>query len=429
MTGSSVQSTAPCCTCLGTKLVTSANTRPDKKVGLQWSGRIQGYKDIYLPVTFKCTQKFVLVMFHSYSVLTNGQNITVSCVWKLYINKVKFNNVTISFMQYLPTVSEKQLLRNNSAAGLSIQLWEASSTSLLCHVREAIVEEQLNSKTNRPVRRAQLHLPTVSEKQLLRNNSTARQTVQLGEPSSTSLLCPRSNCWGTTQQQDSASSYERPAPPPYCVMSEKQLLRNNSAASQTIQVFEETQLLWLKCCFTSKETVGLLGAGAQDVHLNFHTAPELWETNSSTSLNLITSGLWGCCCFFGKGCLLQCLVLFALHSRFSAPDARSASVWSTHNRRSSTSTRCGSFLRDSRPLGDIMQALNNLGPVCFSGNEFHWKVIGVISASVVCGTVQKSTRGDGPRNCYGHGGGWVGGMGVGGRVAEGVCVCVWGGGG
>ena len=31
----------------------------------------------------------------------------------------------------------------------------------------------------------------------------------------------------------------------------------------------------LKCCFTSTETVGLLGMGAQDVHLDFHTAPEL----------------------------------------------------------------------------------------------------------------------------------------------------------
>ena len=28
-------------------------------------------------------------------------------------------------------------------------------------------------------------------------------------------------------------------------------------------------------CFTSTETVGLLGTGAQDVHLDFHTAPEL----------------------------------------------------------------------------------------------------------------------------------------------------------
>ena len=33
---------------------------------------------------------------------------------------------------------------------------------------------------------------------------------------------------------------------------------------------------WLvECCFTSTETVGLLGTGAQDVHLDFHTTPEL----------------------------------------------------------------------------------------------------------------------------------------------------------
>ena len=31
----------------------------------------------------------------------------------------------------------------------------------------------------------------------------------------------------------------------------------------------------VECCFTSKETVGLLGTGAQDVHLDIHTAPEL----------------------------------------------------------------------------------------------------------------------------------------------------------
>ena len=34
-------------------------------------------------------------------------------------------------------------------------------------------------------------------------------------------------------------------------------------------------LLLLKFCFTSTETVGLLGAEAQDVHLDFHTAPGL----------------------------------------------------------------------------------------------------------------------------------------------------------
>ena len=32
---------------------------------------------------------------------------------------------------------------------------------------------------------------------------------------------------------------------------------------------------WLKCCFTSTETVGLSGTGVQLVHLNIHTAPEL----------------------------------------------------------------------------------------------------------------------------------------------------------
>ena len=33
----------------------------------------------------------------------------------------------------------------------------------------------------------------------------------------------------------------------------------------------------VECCFMSTETVGLLGTGAQDGHLNFHTAPELWK--------------------------------------------------------------------------------------------------------------------------------------------------------
>ena len=35
------------------------------------------------------------------------------------------------------------------------------------------------------------------------------------------------------------------------------------------------QVGWLKCCFTSTETVSLLGTRAQDGHLHFHTAPEL----------------------------------------------------------------------------------------------------------------------------------------------------------
>ena len=37
--------------------------------------------------------------------------------------------------------------------------------------------------------------------------------------------------------------------------------------------------MWLKCCFTSTETVGLLRTGAQYGHLDFHTAPELCGTD------------------------------------------------------------------------------------------------------------------------------------------------------
>ena len=33
----------------------------------------------------------------------------------------------------------------------------------------------------------------------------------------------------------------------------------------------------VECCFTSTETVGLLGTGALDGHFDFHTAPELWK--------------------------------------------------------------------------------------------------------------------------------------------------------
>ena len=36
-----------------------------------------------------------------------------------------------------------------------------------------------------------------------------------------------------------------------------------------------------KSCFTSTETVGLLGTGAQDVHLDFNTAPELGKQNKN----------------------------------------------------------------------------------------------------------------------------------------------------
>ena len=45
----------------------------------------------------------------------------------------------------------------------------------------------------------------------------------------------------------------------------------------------------VECCFTSTETVGLLGTGAQDVHLDFHTAPELLFVENSYFYNCLLS--------------------------------------------------------------------------------------------------------------------------------------------
>ena len=44
--------------------------------------------------------------------------------------------------------------------------------------------------------------------------------------------------------------------------------------------------IFRKCCFMSTETTGLLGTGAQDGHLDFHTAPELCTLFSISSLFL-----------------------------------------------------------------------------------------------------------------------------------------------
>ena len=40
----------------------------------------------------------------------------------------------------------------------------------------------------------------------------------------------------------------------------------------------------VECCFSSTETVGLLGTGAQDGHLDFTTAPELSPTLTESYL-------------------------------------------------------------------------------------------------------------------------------------------------
>ena len=47
--------------------------------------------------------------------------------------------------------------------------------------------------------------------------------------------------------------------------------------------------VWVECCFTSTETVGLLGTGDQDGHLDFHTAPELWIWRPAVPVIFIAS--------------------------------------------------------------------------------------------------------------------------------------------
>ena len=67
------------------------------------------------------------------------------------------------------------------------------------------------------------------------------------------------------------------------------------------------------CCLTSTETVGLLGTGAQDVHHNFHTAPELWKMGQTSccfsggdtisevvSQTVCYSISFRCCCVIGQ---------------------------------------------------------------------------------------------------------------------------------
>ena len=65
----------------------------------------------------------------------------------------------------------------------------------------------------------------------------------------------------------------------YCLTETARLIRTESPGRHTstlTQLLNSVLIRWfVECCFTSTETVGLLGTGAQDVHLDFHTAPEL----------------------------------------------------------------------------------------------------------------------------------------------------------
>ena len=51
-------------------------------------------------------------------------------------------------------------------------------------------------------------------------------------------------------------------------------LKPLKSISTGFEIFMPLLLLLLKGCFLTTETVDLSGTGAQDGHLNFHTAPE-----------------------------------------------------------------------------------------------------------------------------------------------------------
>ena len=69
--------------------------------------------------------------------------------------------------------------------------------------------------------------------------------------------------------------------------------QTNGQTKETERKTEERQLV--ECCFTSTETVGLLGTVVQDVHLDFHTALELGDiqTNRYTVISSMHKCVWG----------------------------------------------------------------------------------------------------------------------------------------
>ena len=53
------------------------------------------------------------------------------------------------------------------------------------------------------------------------------------------------------------------------ISTDKQACVESCAKQLCMTVWWINRFSWLKCCFTSTETVGLFGTGAQDVHLDF----------------------------------------------------------------------------------------------------------------------------------------------------------------
>ena len=105
---------------------------------------------------------------------------------------------------------------------------------------------------------------------LLLSNKWSRK-VQLSEPSSTSpLLISSGLSWGSSTTSLLLIS---PGPTDESLTS---LWEFSSSPSSWSHLDSLSNLMLLHCCFTSTETIGLLGTGAQDNHLDFRTAPELW---------------------------------------------------------------------------------------------------------------------------------------------------------
>ena len=105
---------------------------------------------------------------------------------------------------------------------------------------------------------------------LLLSNKWSRK-VQLSEPSSTSLLLISSGLsWGSSTTSLLLIS---PGPTDESLTS---LWEFSSSPSSWSHLDSLSNLMLLQCCFMSTETIGLLGTGAQDNHLDFSTAPELW---------------------------------------------------------------------------------------------------------------------------------------------------------
>ena len=124
-----------------------------------------------------------------------------------------------------------------------------------------------------------------------------------------------------TEQTSSAYQPNREARPAHmpgwfveCCFTSTETTREPRTATATFtQLLSSVSLLpnpgmveLVECCFTSTKTVDVLGTGAQDGHLDFHRAPELWplgwhnmgnlKERKKEKIPLKTKGVMVCMC-------------------------------------------------------------------------------------------------------------------------------------